>query len=259
MLLVLLFKAPAASAYFALYQSAGASNGHCMAPLSGSAESVLNRNGIGIKGAPSSSELNALAKGLEQIERLRGGEALPKSWQTPFNYISTSGKSTWNQGPSAINVRRPSGSSKGENVTRLMHELGHKVGNAGVYAQYRNYIGKNRCRISPYCSEKHNEEFAEAFAAFVTMPDKLKDSCPEAYAFFSKRLFPKSDSAIASCKGPGEIVRESLSGQSSGASAPVRSQKRNRQNWQNVKSKPAKTKTLPRDEQNSVEFKWGAH
>lgn len=197
---------------FALYQYAGSAGGRCMAPPSSSPKSVLSRNGISYRGSPSSDEITSLAKGLEQIERLRGGSPLPKSWRTPYNYVRTNGKSTWNQASYAINVRRPSGSSKGENVTRLMHELGHKVGNAGSYDDYRDYVGRNKCGITTYAKKKTNEEFAEVFAAFVTWPDKLKETCPRSFRFFSQRLFPKSESKTATCDGAGELVRETLAG-----------------------------------------------
>lgn len=217
LLAVLFSEASIAKGPYALYQFPTADTGRCMASLKSSPKDVLQRNGIGYRGTPTTAELKSLAKGLEQIERLRGGEALPKNWRTQYNYITSrnqKGKYTWNQGVSAINVRRPKGSSKGENVTRLMHELGHKVGNTGAYGQYRRYVGKYRCQITNYCKHKHNEEFAEAFAAYITMPDKLKTSCPRAFKYFSRKLFPESEGRVASCDGAGEIARRSIAGQS---------------------------------------------
>lgn len=231
---------------FALYQFAGAEKGRCMAPLEANASDVLNRNGVSYSGSPTNDEVKSLAKGLEQIERLRGGYTLPKSWRTRYNYVRTNSKSTWNQGEYAINVRRPGGSTKGSNITRLMHELGHKVGNAGVYQEYKNYIGRNRCDITQYSKRKSNEEFAESFAAFVTWPDKLEEKCPKSFRFFRNRLFPKSENALATCNGAGEIVRSSLAGKSQDTndySEPTKPQK-----TKVVKRKAARTK------RNSYEF-----
>lgn len=231
---------------FALYQFAGADKGRCMAPLGANASDVLSRNGISYSGSPSYDEVKSLAKGVEQIERLRGGSSLPKSWRTRYNYVRTSSKSTWNQGEYAINVRRPGGSTKGSNVTRLMHELGHKVGNAGVYQEYKNYIGRNRCDITQYSKRKSNEEFAESFAAFVTWPDKLEEKCPKSFRFFKNRLFPKSENALATCNGAGEIVRSSLANKSQDTNAILEPSKIQ-------KTKVTKRKTA-RTQRNSYEY-----
>lgn len=187
---------------YALYQFNGSFDSKCV-PRVSNPDAVLSQNGISTRGGATAAERQALANGIAKIQQLRGGQPLPGSWRTPYNFITTSnarGRYTWNQGAAAINVRRPAGSNNGQNETRLIHELGHKIGNAGNYGDYNRAVGR-RCGISPYCTahaNKRNEEFAEAFAAFVTRPSHLRTVCPEAYAYFSQKLFPGSD-AVASC------------------------------------------------------------
>ena len=189
---------------YALYQFSGSHDSQCLPDVS-NPSSVISRNGIRVTGNQTSGERQALANGLAKIEQLLGGRTLPASWRVGYNYVTTSnaqGKFTWNQGLSKagfITVRRPAATNGGENETRLMHELGHKVGGAGFYGRYNASV--KHCRITPYCSSHargRNEEFAEAFAAFVTRPSYLKSVCPEAYDFFASQVFPRSN-AIASC------------------------------------------------------------
>lgn len=189
---------------YTMYRYPIAAGGVCMPEPDGSAASVLRRNGISYQGRPSSGELEALAKGIGQIENLLG-KPLPAGWRTTYNYINASGK--WNQGASAINVRRSPGSCKGENVGRLMHELGHKVGNSGVYSQYRSYVGSS-CGITGYARTKSNEQFAEVFSAYVTYPDLLKKKCPQAYSFFATKLFPNSQSDVATCSNSDRLMAQ---------------------------------------------------
>ncbi|MBX3041675.1 MAG: hypothetical protein KF789_13295 [Bdellovibrionaceae bacterium] len=197
-------EARAARGAFALYQFDHSHDSKCV-PTVSNPDSVLAQNGISTVGAASSGERQALANGIAKVQHLLGGRTLPSSWRTKVNYVTSpnaEGKFTWNQGLSmanAITVRRPQGSAGGMNETRLMHELGHKVGGAGNYGKYSASVGK--CNISPYCSSRvrgRNEEFAEAFAAFVTRPSHLKTVCPDAYAFFEKQVFPGSNAA-ANC------------------------------------------------------------
>lgn len=193
---------------YALYQHSGSKNGYCMAPPSGDPQAVLNRNGIKTSGNPRKAELKALAKGISQIERLNGGP-MPNKWKTTYNFINAGG--AWNQGASSINVRRPSGSDKGENVTRMMHELGHKVGNSGAYGDYNSYTKGKSCGLTHYCKNRargRNEEFAEVFAAYVVNPDLLKKNCPESYNFFNRRLFKAGETAQASCSSPTQLAQK---------------------------------------------------
>lgn len=176
-----------------------AAGGACIDRSNEDALKVLKRNGISTRGRPTSKELEALATGIAQVENLLG-RPLPKSWRTPYNYINSPSSYTWNQATSAINVRRPKGSASGQNVGGLMHELGHKIGNTGEYAAYRSFIGKQECKITHYAKKKANEQFAEAFAAYVAYPDKLARVCPKAYNFFSQKMFPNGQQQVASCE-----------------------------------------------------------
>lgn len=190
--------------YHPMYTYKIAATGQCIQRKSSDYRSVLRRNGIGWKGDPSQRELAALAKGIGQVENLLG-RPLPSSWRTKYNYITISWKkrSTWNQGASAINVRRQKGTAKGENVERLMHELGHKVGNTGQYQKYLRYTGGKWCPITDYAMKDSHEQFAEVFGAYVTYPDLLKSKCPRAYGFFANKLFPNSQSKVATCSRGG--------------------------------------------------------
>lgn len=189
---------------YALYQFSGSHDSKCVPNVS-NPTSVLKQNGIRVIGAASQGELQSLGNGIAKVQHLLGGRTLPASWRVGYSYVTspnTQGKFTWNQGLSRANfitVRRPAGSNGGQNETRLMHELGHKVGAAGNYGKYNASV--KGCHISPYCTSRmrgRNEEFAESFAAFVTRPAYLKSVCPDAYDFFARQVFPGSNAA-ASC------------------------------------------------------------
>lgn len=183
---------------YTMYRYPVAGSGQCMPALSESAHDILKRNGIGHdNGKHTDREVNALAKGIRQVERLLG-RPIPRAWRTNYNYVNASGK--WSQRSNGINVRRPAGSSKGENVARLMHELGHKIGNTGEYRLYRNYVDGKKCNITGYAMSKWNDQFSEVFSAYVTYPDLLKARCPKAFRFFSTKLFPGSSDRVATCQ-----------------------------------------------------------
>jgi hypothetical protein len=201
----------------ALYSFKGSADSKCVPKVSNPA-GVLSRNGIGTRGNASAAEKQVLANGIGKIQQLLRGRPLPGSWRTTYNYISRpnhKGRYTWNQGIAAINVRRPSGGSAGQNETRVIHELGHKVGNAGQYGRYKAFVGRRKCGITPYClthkQTDRNEEFADSFAAFVTRPAQLKAVCPEAYAFFSTKVFPGSN-AISTCGSTRDVGNGGLQG-----------------------------------------------
>ncbi len=202
------FQAPASGSLsfqgkFALYQDARAGKAMCVPPAK-NPEAVLSRNGITTGGRVSSAEKAALAKGIAQVEKLLG-HPLPKSWRTRYNFINASG--AWNQSANGINVRRVPGSATGLLTGRMMHELGHKIGNSGAYSGYKAATGGKICRITPYAARgskstvRSNEEFGEVFEAYVVFPDLLKAQCPKSYEYFSKQLFPNSSGYLASCKG----------------------------------------------------------
>lgn len=182
--------------HFTMYRYPIAAGGKCIDPIQGESREILRRNGITYSGKPNEAELEALAKGIGQIERLLG-RPIPASWRTKYNFINGSGR--WNQGATGINVRRRPGDGKGTNVARLMHELGHKVGNSGAYDQFSKFPGASKCRITGYAGTKRNECFAEVFAAYVTFPDLLQHKCPAAAAFMSQKLFQTSPDRLANC------------------------------------------------------------
>ncbi|XGC82404.1 hypothetical protein ACES2L_07935 [Bdellovibrio bacteriovorus] len=186
----------AVGGHYTVYRYDVAASGSCLPDHGSHPAEVLRRNGIKYLGNASSAEVEALAKGVAQVENLLG-DPLPRPWRQNFNFINASG--SWNQGPTTINVRRPKGSPKGTNVGRLMHELGHRVGNSGVYQKYANYTGRTRCAITGYAASKFNEEFAEVFEAYVVYPDLLVKKCPKAFEFMSTQLFPNTNHKIASC------------------------------------------------------------
>lgn len=192
---------------YALYQFEGSNDSKCVPKVS-NPKGILSANGMRTQGG-TGEEMQSLANGIAKVQHLLKGRRLPSSWAMNIQYVTvpnSSGKWTWNQGLSRagwMTVRRPRGSANGRNETRLIHELGHKVGaSGGLYGRYNRAVGK-KCRLTPYCSHKskwgaRNEEFAETFAAFVTRPAALKSQCPQAYAFFSKQVFPGSN-AVAEC------------------------------------------------------------
>lgn len=186
------------STYYTVYRYGVAATGSCLPDHNSNPSAILQRNGIKTLGNPSSDDIAALAKGLAQVENLLDSP-LPQSWRQNYNFMYATG--AWNQGAEYINIRRPKGSDQGTNVARLMHELGHKVGNSGIYQKYASYTGRTRCEFTGYAATKFNEEFAEVFAAFVTYPDILVKKCPKAYAFMTNQLFPNSSEKIATCDG----------------------------------------------------------
>lgn len=191
-------EAKASGEVYTVFRYEAAAYGRCLPRTSGSADAILARNGIRTRGRSTEAEQVALAKGIGQVENLLGSP-LPRKWQTTYNYITSPSNTRWNQAVSAIHVRRPPGTNQGENIARLVHELGHKVGNSGEYPRYRQAIRGQECRISGYSAKRNNEQFAEAFAAYITYPDLLAQKCPKAYAFFSQKLFPNSEGRVASC------------------------------------------------------------
>lgn len=193
---------------YALYQDPRAGNGICMTNPTEAPNTILRRNGITTQGNPDQKELAALAKGIAQVERLLG-KPLPQSWRTPYHFINASG-GPWRQTAGGIHVRR-AGPGKGAITGRLMHELGHKVGNSGVYSAYSAFTRGENCKISPYATKKRNECFAEVFEAYVTFPDLLMKQCPQSFKFFAEKLFPGSVPKTASCLRAGSGMSSRLS------------------------------------------------
>lgn len=141
-------------------------------------------------------ELRALGTALHWIERLNGGEPLHGAVadsNTGYTFKFRSGKGFSEQTKSEIIIRRNGEQQLGKNVAQLVHELGHFLGNNGAYEEYREAMKGSYCVVSGYSDDKFNEQFAEAFAAFVTFPKLMKavDStgCRKAYDYFSRKLF----------------------------------------------------------------------
>lgn len=140
-------------------------------------------------------EIRALGTALVWIEKLNGGEPLDvavadESGYT-FKFLSEMGSSQ--QMVNSIVVRRNGEKQNGQNVAQLVHELGHFIGNRGLYGEYRAATKGAYCVVSGYSDDKFNEQFAEVFAAFVTVPRLMKSisspGCQRAYAFFRDRVF----------------------------------------------------------------------
>lgn len=147
-------------------------------------------------------EIQALGTALVWIEKLNGGEPLQiavadQADGYTYKFISEMGASQQMGG--AIMIRRNGEKQNGQNVAQLVHELGHFIGNRGVYGDYHAAIKGSYCVVSSYSDDKFNEQFAEAFATFVTYPEHMKaintPGCQRAYAFFKNQLFAKGELA----------------------------------------------------------------
>ncbi len=143
-------------------------------------------------------ETRSIGTSLTFIERLNGGKTFTPAVAREgygVRFREKKGHSAQRSGEIAIN--RNGDLKYGENVAQLTHEIGHLVGNNGLYEEYRAALGHTRrhpkyCKVSGYSTSRANEQFAEAFAAFVTRPELIKDSkdpsCKKAWAFFTKKF-----------------------------------------------------------------------
>lgn len=183
--------------------------GTCTGPLLGSVDDVLKRNGVNTRNA-TTAQKTSLAKGIQQLERLAGGAFAPAKGAV-FNFINKRGGVS-NQGE-MINMR--GGEERTANTAYLMHELGHRVGNSGYYSQYKGAV-RSPCIATHYCRKSYsraryrNEEFAEAFSAFVTHPEILLNgspSCKAAYDYFAQTVF-KNGRQLASCGAATALVAQ---------------------------------------------------
>lgn len=161
------------------------------------ADAVIQRFNVKTVGAQE-EEIIALGTGLTWIEKLNDGRPLPYAvWpgREPYGFRFHAGAGNSSQGAMEIQISRNGAKQYGRNVAQLVHELGHLVGNAGAYAQYREATGGKYCVVSGYSDDRANEQFAEVFAAFVTYPSLIKDNksaaCQAAYKYFSEKLFAK--------------------------------------------------------------------
>lgn len=177
-----------------------AATGACLAPVKDihEAKEILKRNRIRVGKKANHKQIISIAVGVQQIELLAGGppdfiagayfkfpKRLPYSRQTP------------------IAIEMGANHMDG-NIGHVMHELGHYVGNQGLYELYRANVGI--CHFTKYCkvhyskSRYRNEEFAETWAAFITHPELLKNSdqagCREAFDFFAELFGEGSKYAV---------------------------------------------------------------
>lgn len=173
-----------------------AKTGACLAPITDveEAKEIIRRNGVRIEASANKKQILSVAIGVQQVELLAG---------SPSEYIEGS----YFKFPKRLRYSRQTGSAiemganyTDGNVAHVMHELGHYVGNRGLYGPYKENVPV--CEITVYSKVHYtparyrNEEFAEVWAAFVTNPELLKNSqdagCREAYAFFSQ-VFPEAE------------------------------------------------------------------
>ncbi len=88
-----------------------------------------------------------------------------------------------------------------DGTTYMVHELGHFVGHSDSnYQKYNSFVSEV-CQMTVYCTHRiahgfenvphknRNEEFAEAFAAYIVKPSLLLNACPKAYEFFENKIF----------------------------------------------------------------------
>lgn len=178
------------------------------------ARSELSKNNIKSPGAKSEEDI-ALAKTIARINQLNGGPFAPfqgvtvKFARTAINNDGELVDHSFQKSSKVVQMCRGNHEHVGS-VGYLAHELGHVLGNTNNAEWYSSYKSKvsvfNRCRVSNYAEKKEkkaskfrNEEFAEAFAAFVANPKLLKDAgggCIDALNYFQGRF---KQSMLASC------------------------------------------------------------
>jgi len=173
------------------------------------ANAAIERFHLGQTGA-TEAEIQALGTALVWVEKLNGGEPLPLAVADQENgytykFVSEDGNSQ--QMDHAIMIRRNGAKQNGQNVAQLVHELGHFIGNRGAYGDYNAAVHGEFCVVSGYSDDKAHEQFAEAFAAFVTFPALMKavdsPACHRAYAYFKNQLF--ANGALADKCAAGEL------------------------------------------------------
>lgn len=166
------------------------------------ADAILKAYKIQTHGARAEERL-ALAKGLNQATALNGGVFKPAT-NTKFVFECRSGASRQTRWGIEMN-RCSGGRSHSCNGPHMLHELAHKIGNSRYpnggtyYTRYSERVGK--CHFSNYGTKNRNEQFAEAFTAFLTHPELLSkgsDACQRAYSFFADQVF-KKNGRLASC------------------------------------------------------------
>ena len=179
---------------------ATAIQGQCVPPLRESAADILNEAGVHTVDA-TVAEAKTLAKGIQKIEQLAGGNFEPIRGASMHFYggrMRLGGYPFGRFNGSFVEIHR-AGSNSDTNLAHLMHELGHWVGaHDGLYDKYKESVSP--CQYSSYCKfvntgqSPRNEEFAEVWAAFITHPEILykgSPNCKRAYNFFANEVFAK--------------------------------------------------------------------
>jgi hypothetical protein len=172
--------------------------GVCVPPIKNTAAEILSDAGVRPVDA-TVAEAKTLAKGIQQIERLAGGNFEPirgAKMQFYDGRFRRGGFPFGRFNGSFVEIHR-AGSNSDTNLAHLMHELGHWVGSRdGLYDKYKEAVSP--CQYSSYAKfvntgqSPRNEEFAEVFAAFITHPEILSKgspNCQRAYNFFAMEVF----------------------------------------------------------------------
>lgn len=165
----------------------------------------LASNGMSSPGA-SSQEVVALGETMARINALNGGKFSPlqnvtvKFDQSAINNKGKRVTHSFMRSSKTVQMCRGHHHHVG-NVGYLAHELGHLVGNSEGgrwYSSYKSRVPDSKpCHVSGYAAKNYpdstprNEEFAEAFAAFVANPSLLENAgggCKEALNFFQSQF-----------------------------------------------------------------------
>lgn len=160
---------------------------------SSEAATIYKKSNISTKNIPQSTVLK-FASVLKRIDDLQNGQFKLTSHFTIISNPSIV-KGYAKQTPGKLEIG-PKGIN---NLAIYTHELAHAIGNQNnrkAYTDYSKFV-RAACRISKYASVNHgygarNEEFAEAFTAYMLHPELLKntsDSCFKAHQYFSTQLF----------------------------------------------------------------------
>ena len=156
-----------------------------------------------------SSEIRTIGTGLMWIEKLNNNRPLKQAsgnqnWDYQIQFFSRIDFSR--QTGHGVEISRNGARDYGNNVAQIVHELGHFVGNNGIYDEYSDAIDGKYCNVSSYSMSNLHEQFAEIFAAFVTRPSVIKNNksvgCQRAYRFMQEKLFAKGELAEMCMSGP---------------------------------------------------------
>ncbi len=180
-----------------------ASTGACLNKVGSEklAKAILARNNVHFSSKANPTQLKTLATAVYQIERLTGGQNKFISG-VHLRFPKVKGFSQYRVGTPYVDM---GANFTDSNIAHITHEMGHYAGHAGLYPLYYKRVPP--CKFTNYTyayyhpSAKRNEEFAEAWAAFITRPELLSKSsipaCRRAYDFFLE-IFPRGKQ-LASC------------------------------------------------------------